>query len=91
MQGRTLARKSLPHPCPNQTPAEKLAAQAEIGGGGGDRGHCTSLSDYSEKASLAWGAGKGSPGGKKQCSSLSDSAHVKMNSVPFKNQQSCNF
>lgn len=40
----------------------------------------------SEKASLAWGARDGRPRGKKLCSSSPDSAHVKMNSVPFKNQ-----
>ena len=48
MQGRTLARKSPPNPCPSQAQGEKLAAQARMGEG---RGHCTSMSDSSEQAS----------------------------------------
>ena len=92
--GQHFGEEKRARPSPNQTPKEKLAAQAEpgVGWGGVGWGGLQRALRLSEQRRFPWQGGwEESPGGRKLRSSLSDSAHVKMNSVPFKNQQSCNF
>lgn len=82
------------HLSPHQTPKEKPAAQAESGGCGKGSQRTLHLCECPPHPlrGFPWPEGwEESPGGRKLCSSFSNSAHVQMNSVPFKNQPSCNF